>query len=585
MSSNNSGKRKRLSGYAYKQIRKQKRAQDERESGRLQFLFDKELGKNTDLDQETAQFVQNQNSTPTNSSEVSNSNLSLTPIVQSAIVLSVSPTPCASNSVVVRDNIEDLNSNVSCTNNNFLRPEVNVIEQCLNLDDIAKWPAIMSMKISQLIVEKGPNHVQLENYPLKKQRKFSNRYYVKKANNGENISRDWLVYSISSDAVFCFCCRLFSKTRVLNIVTDGFSDWAHAQNSFHSHENSDSHLKCYVQWKELKIRLQNNSTVDNNLQHLMDLETNIWREVLKRIVTLVTFLGTQSLSCRGTSEQLYAENNGNFLKLIECVAKFDNTLSNHLKKITNQETRNQYLSKNIQNEIIQMVSDAVRSNILSMIKNAKYFSIIVDATPDKSRVEQITLIIRFVLINDKQQIEVREHFMGFLIGTNTSGHGLTELVLDNLSKLTLSIKHCRGQGYDNGSNMKGKNIGMQTRIRAVEPRAFFVPCASHSLNLVVNDAVRSNLEIVKFFDIIQQVYVFFSRSTHRWAIYKRNVSGLTVKPLSDTRWESRIDALNINWAKLMKHSSKRAMKGTLRQNQQPRVCLPKFWSLNLFALF
>lgn len=133
--------------------------------------------------------------------------------------------------------------------------------------------------------------------------------------------------------------------------------------------------------------------------------------------------------------------------------------------------------------------------------------------------------------------------MGFLIGTNSTGQGLTELVLANLAKLELSIKHCRGQGYDNGSNMKGKNIGTQTRIRAIEPRAFFVPCASHSLNLVVNDAVRINLETVKFFDIIQKVYNLFSKSTQRWAIYKRNVSGLTVKPLSETRWESRIDAL------------------------------------------
>lgn len=103
-----------------------------------------------------------------------------------------------------------------------------------------------------------------------------------------------------------------------------------------------------------------------------------------------------------------------FFKLIECVAKFDFTLANHLRKITSQETRNQYLSKNIQNEIIQMVSDAVRSNILSMIKKAKYFSIIVDGTPDKSHVEQITLIIRFVFINDKPQIEVRETIFGVL---------------------------------------------------------------------------------------------------------------------------------------------------------------------------
>lgn len=39
------------------------------------------------------------------------------------------------------------------------------------------------------------------------------------------------------------------------------------------------------------------------------------------------------------------------------------------------------------------------------------------------------------------------------------------------------------------------------------------------------------------------MYNFFSSSTTRWDIYKKRVPNLTLKPLSDTRWESRLDAL------------------------------------------
>ena len=84
---------------------------------------------------------------------------------------------------------------------------------------------------------------------------------------------------------------------------------------------------------------------------------------------------------------------------------------------------------------------------------------------------------------------------------------------------------------------------MQNRIRTIDPRAFFVPCASHTVNLVVNDSVHCSLDAVKFFDIVQNLYVFVSSSTNRWTIYKKNVPNLTLKPLSETRWESRIDAL------------------------------------------
>jgi hypothetical protein len=56
--------------------------------------------------------------------------------------------------------------------------------------------------------------------------------------------------------------------------------------------------------------------------------------------------------------------------------------------------------------------------------------------------------------------------------------------------------------------MKGKHSGVQRRIRNINPRAFFVPCSAHSLNLIVNDAVKSSKEAIEFFDIIQKVYVF-----------------------------------------------------------------------------
>jgi len=36
---------------------------------------------------------------------------------------------------------------------------------------------------------------------------------------------------------------------------------------------------------------------------------------------------------------------------------------------------------------------------------------------------------------------------------------------------------------------------------------------------------------------------FFSASTHRWDVLLKHIKNLTVKPLSTTRWESRLDAI------------------------------------------
>jgi len=76
----------------------------------------------------------------------------------------------------------------------------------------------------------------------------------------------------------------------------------------------------------------------------------------------------------------------------------------------------------------------------------------------------------------------------------------------------------RGQSYDNGSNMRGKQNGVQKRILNINPRVFYVPCNSHSLNLVINDAAKCNVDAISFFGIVQKLYVFFSASTDRWKI-------------------------------------------------------------------
>lgn len=73
----------------------------------------------------------------------------------------------------------------------------------------------------------------------------------------------------------------------------------------------------------------------------------------------------------------------------------------------------------------------------------------------------------------------------------------------------LNLYALRGQGYDNGSNMRGKHVGLQKRVLNVNPRAMFVPCTAHSLNLVVNDAAKLSNEVAEFSNTIQEIFNFF----------------------------------------------------------------------------
>lgn len=97
--------------------------------------------------------------------------------------------------------------------------------------------------------------------------------------------------------------------------------------------------------------------------------------------------------------------------------------------------------------------------------------------------------------------------------------------------------------------MSGLYSGLQARIKLLNPLAKFVPCAAHTLNLVGMNSVSCCTEAVYFFDLLQNIYNFFSVSTHRWKILNASV-----KSLSETRWSARDNAcksLNENWSSII----------------------------------
>lgn len=74
-------------------------------------------------------------------------------------------------------------------------------------------------------------------------------------------------------------------------------------------------------------------------------------------------------------------------------------------------------------------------------------------------------------------------FWGFLIAPESTGLGLSTLILNRLKELNIPFEDCRGQSYDNGANMKGQNKGVQARMLKRNPRALLcAKCSPHIIS-------------------------------------------------------------------------------------------------------
>uniref|UniRef100_A0A8C5E2Z2 TTF-type domain-containing protein n=1 Tax=Gouania willdenowi TaxID=441366 RepID=A0A8C5E2Z2_GOUWI len=370
-------------------------------------------------------------------------------------------------------------------------------------------------------------------------RSLTKEHFFRKKLNGETLSRKWLVYSPSTGTVFCYCCKLFS-IRDNQFVT-GFNDWKNCANRLHEHENSMDHRTAVLSLSSLGNK---NARRDSNIVQQHESERAYWLNILKRIVATIQFLSSRGLPFRGDDELVGSPHNGNFLGCLELISRFDPLLSEHLARYGNKgRGHTSYLSSTVCDEFIQLMAKKVLHAIVKEVKDGKYFSIIVDSTPDITHVDQLALVIRYVL---KKSGEPVERFLEFIPLHGHTAEHMEETLKSELKELDIDLMDCRGQSYDNASNMAGKYSGLQARIKNKNPNADFIPCSAHSLNLVGACAAECCLEAISFFGFIQNLYNFFSASTRRWEILTAHLTkcerGLTLKSLSSTRSSARADA-------------------------------------------
>ena len=229
--------RKRLSGYQYRKRKLEKDAEIQKQAGALDSFLKKschsnepdETSKNTDIQKQTFESADSENIAPSH------------PIVSPG------------SSKINRDETLDSSGEATTSLENPVGPDTTLKKfENIVASDPATWPDSLGDSERVFLVNTGPPSPLYDyNFPFDdKGRRFTQQLYKRSLKNGEHVIRKWLVYSVTRDAAFCFCCKIFNVSSSSLATKDGYCNWQHISSVLQSHETSNHHLVAQKSWVE-----------------------------------------------------------------------------------------------------------------------------------------------------------------------------------------------------------------------------------------------------------------------------------------------------------------------------------------------
>ena len=138
-----------------------------------------------------------------------------------------------------------------------------------------------------------------------------------------------------------------------------------------------------------------------------------------------------------------------------------------------------YMSPQKQNDLLDVIGRRIILRVLlEEIKSAKFFIVLADEVT-ATNIEHLAIRVRFV----DRASDIREEFLTFEQLNRVTGQHIADAITHYLQENGLQLENIRGQGYDGASNMFSTCVGVHARIQEVAPKATYVHCSGHCLNL------------------------------------------------------------------------------------------------------
>lgn len=355
----------------------------------------------------------------------------------------------------------------------------------------------------------------------------------------------WLVLCVTTLKAFCYFCRYcFTNGLLLDHVDDafvrvGFDNWKKARERFQKHTQSQPHKQAMMHFERLK-----QPSIDSQLHSQCKASQELHQKMLQVLISSIKYLVRQGLALRG-----HEDLEGNLMQLLLLRSEECPGLKQWIKE-------KKYLSGDIINEIIGIMSNQLLRKLLNEVREVALFSLIADEATDITNKEQLCVSVRWV----DTAFTIHDSPVELINLPKTDAATIATVIRDCLTRFALPLSQCRGQAYDGASTMSGHISGVAARIEQVEPTAIYVHCLAHSTNLCLQAVGMQSLPIRQALDFTMEVSQLIRFSPKRTSLFESlqaqvSPGAPTLKPLCPTHWTVRtraIEAIASNYEVLTK---------------------------------
>ena len=291
-----------------------------------------------------------------------------------------------------------------------------------------------------------------------------------------------------------------------------------------AHSRSDSHSHATQAMLAAK-RAVVDGTVVQQLQNVEAHKRAQNRVAMKCLILLTHFLTKEHVA-----------HSTKFEKLVDVVVRCG---SQQLKQYLETAPRNAtYTSRVAVVEFIESLGTWVEESILKRLQKAAMYSLMADECTDIANVEELSVFCRW----EEGGVPV-ECFLEIIPLKKADAETIYSTLIECLKKKNLQVGRIVGLGFDGAATFSGRRTGVQARIKKHTPRALFVHCHCHLLQLACVQSANKTPGIAHVYRTLTTLWKHFHNSPKRAECLKEVQSVLelpemkVIKP-SDTRWLS-----------------------------------------------